>query len=288
MTAERPMTRRGVELRHGNRAMRLKWHKLRHAAHLPGHNRLSLAKGLAAGALMEVDLQLTEDDHWVCLHDLTLDAETTGTGPVAAASRKAIGRLRQRGRDGAPLDTPPLFLDELLEELSHHASGARLQLDLKLDDRSLDGVARARFGAAVAPQATRVDIGAHDWQAVVELASLAPGSSAGFDPLELMADPDAPVLGDRAAAEAFAQAMLAAAPAATMLYLYHGMITEAAGLGVDLVGIAHANGREVDCWTVDPDLDGLEPLLRHLFEVGCDQLTTNAPVELEAWWQRCS
>jgi glycerophosphoryl diester phosphodiesterase len=237
---------------------------------------------------MEVDLQLTADDHWVCLHDLTLDAETTGTGSVAAATRKMIERLRQRDRDGAPLTTPPLFLDELLLALSRHGNAARLQLDLKLDGRSIEGVARARFGALVAPQATRVDIGAHDWQAVVELASLAPGCSTGFDPLGLMPDPDAPRFGDRAAAEAFAAAMVRAAPAAGMLYLYHGMISEAASLGVDLVGIAHAHGREVDCWTVDPGLDGLEHLIRHLFEVRCDQLTTNAPMALEAWWQRCS
>ncbi len=288
MTAERTMTAQGVRLCHGDHAIRLKWHKLRHAAHVPAHDRQSLAAGLAAGALMEVDLQLTADDHWVCLHDATLDGETTGTGPVAAATRKAIERLRQRDQAGAPLTTAPLFLDELLQEMSRHASGARLQLDLKLDGRSIEGVARARFGALVAPLAARVDIGAHDWQAVVDLASLAPGCSAGFDPLELITDPDAPRFADRAAAEAFAQAMIAAAPDATMLYLYHGLITQAAGLGVDLVGIAHGHGREVDCWTVDPGLDGLEPLLRHLFEVGCDQLTTNAPLALDAWWQRCS
>jgi glycerophosphoryl diester phosphodiesterase len=139
-----------------------------------------------------------------------------------------------------------------------------------------------------APQAGRIDIGGHDWRAVVDLAALAPGCGIGFDPLELVADPETPRFGDRAAAEAFAQAMLRVAPDATMLYLYHGLITEAAGLGVDLVGIAHDHGREVDCWTVDPELEGLERLLRHLFDVGCDQLTTNAPVELEAWWQRCS
>ena len=278
----------GVRLSRGDRTIRLKWHKLRRAPQLPAHDRQSLADGLAAGALMEADLQLTADDHWVCLHDATLDRETTGTGPVAAATRKAIERLWQRDQVGTVLGTPPLFLDELLHELFRHAGGARLQLDLKLDARSIEGVARARFGALVAPQATRIDIGGHDWRAVVDLAALAPGCGIGFDPLELVADPDAPVLGDRATAEAFAQAMLAAAPDATMLYLYHGMISEAAVHGVDLVGIAHSHGREVDCWTVDPGQDGLEPLLRHLFEVGCDQLTTNAPVELEAWWQRCS
>lgn len=288
MTAERSMTAHGVRLCHGSHAIRLKWHKLRRAAGLPAHDRRSLAEGLAVGALMEVDLQLTADDHWVCLHDATLDAETTGTGPVAGATRKAIERLMQRDQSGAPLTTPPLFLDELMQSLAHHANGARLQLDLKHDGRSIEGLARARFGAAVAPQAVRIDIGAHDWQAVVDLASLAPGCRAGFDPLELVAGPAAPRLADKAAAEAFAQAMLAAAPGARMLYLYHRLITEAAGFGIDLVGIAHAHGREVDCWTIDLDLDRLETLLRHLFRVGCDQLTTNAPVALEAWWRQCS
>lgn len=288
MTETSAVMGRGLALRHGSHAIRLKWHKLRRAADMPAHDRRSLAEGVAAGALMEVDLQLTADDHWVCLHDATLDAETTGTGPVAGTTRKAIERLRQRDQSGAPLATPPLFLDELLQHLARHATGARLQLDLKLDGRSIEGLARARFGAAVAPQAVLVDIGAHDWQAVVDLASLAPGCRAGFDPLELVAGGDSPRLADKAAAEAFAQAMLAAAPGARMLYLYHRLITEAAGFGIDLVGIAHAHGREVDCWTIDPDLDQLEPLLRHLFRVGCDQLTTNAPVALEAWWQQCS
>jgi glycerophosphoryl diester phosphodiesterase len=136
--------------------------------------------------------------------------------------------------------------------------------------------------------AHRVDIGAHDWQAVTGLAAAAPGSRPGFDPLELLPDPDDPSLADRAAALAFADAMLEEGRGATMLYLYHGLITQAAALGVDLVGIAHAHGREVDCWTVDPGLPGLAPLLRHLFAVGCDQLTTNAPEALEAWWQTCS
>jgi glycerophosphoryl diester phosphodiesterase len=280
------MTARGIALVRGERQLRLKWHKLRRAAGLAAHDRESLEIGLARGALLEVDLRLTADDHWVCLHDATLDAETTGRGPVAAAPRRAIESLRQRDPSGAPLPTPPLFLDELTERLARHDTGARLQLDLKLDGRSIEGLARARFGAAVAPMADRFDIGAHDWQAVSDLASLAPGSRRGFDPLELLPDPEKPLLADRQAAETFAAAMLAAAPAATMLYLYHGLIRQAAALGVDLVGIAHAHGREVDCWTVDPPLDGLDELIGHLFAVGCDQLTTNAPEALETWWQR--
>jgi len=282
------MTGPGLALRQGDHAIRLKWHKLRHRPDCAPHDRESLATGLARGALLEIDLQLTADEHWVCLHDATLEAETTGKGPVAGTSRRVIEGLRQRHQDGSPLDTPPLFLDELLNQLARSPTGSRVQLDLKFDARSLTGLADARFGALVAPLANRVDIGGHDWQAVSQLAGLAPGSRPGFDPLELLADLDDPALEDHSTALAFADAMLASAPTAAMLYLWHGLITRAAAAGVDLVGIAHAHGREVDCWTIDPDLDGLEPLVRHLFATGCDQLTTNAPEALEAWWQRCS
>jgi len=282
------MTGPGLALRHGGHAIRLKWHKLRHRPDRAPHDRESLALGLARGALLEVDLQLTGDDHWVCLHDATLDGETTGSGPVAGTPRAAIERLRQRHQDGTPLDAPPLFLDELVDRLARSPGASRLQLDLKLDGHPVSDQARSRFADLVAPLARRVDIGAHDWPAVTGLAAAAPGSRPGFDPLELLPDPDDPVLADRAAALAFADAMLAEGQGATMLYLYHGLITQAAALGVDLVAVAHAHGREVDCWTVDPDLAGLERLLRHLFAVGCDQLTTNAPEALEAWWQTCS
>lgn len=278
----------GLALRQGDRAIRLKWHKIRDCHDSAPHDRRSLAIGLARGALVEIDLQLTDDDHWVCLHDATLERETTGEGAVAATSRRVIEGLRQRHQDGSPLDAPPLFLDELVDQLTRSPAASCLQLDLKLDGRGLTGLARARFGSLVAPLADRVDIGGHDWQAVAELSSLAPGSRPGFDPLELLPDPDDPVLEDRAAALAFAAAMLETAPAATMLYLYHGLITQAAAMGVDLFAIAHSHGRAVDCWTIDPGLDGLEPLIRHLFATGCDQLTTNAPEALEAWWQTCS
>ncbi len=279
------MTISGLVLRQGDHAIRLKWHKLRDRPDRAPHDRDSLALGLARGALMEVDLQLTGDDHWVCLHDATLDSETTGSGPVAATPRRAIEGLRQRHPDGTPRDAPPLFLDELVGRLAASPGASRLQLDLKLDGRRVSDTARARFAGLVAPSAHRVDIGAHDWQAVTALAATAPGSRPGFDPLELLPEP---VLADRAAALAFAYAMLAEGQGAAMLYLYHGLISQAAALDVDLVGIAHTNGREVDCWTIDPELDGLERLVRHLFATSCDQLTTNAPEALEAWWQTCS
>ena len=63
--------------------------------------------GLARGAALEVDVVLTADGHAVCLHDLSLDSETTGKGLVAEASRAEIERLQQRGHDGTPLPSAP-------------------------------------------------------------------------------------------------------------------------------------------------------------------------------------
>ncbi len=239
--------------------------------------------GLGRGALLEVDLQLTDDSHWVCLHDATLDGETTGSGPVAGRSRFEIEQLKQRHPDGRVLAAAPLFLDELAERLAAAATGARIQLDLKLDRRALDGLARARFKAAVAPIAGRFDLGGEDWALVQELAALAPGIRPGFETSPLAGGKG---LADRGAAERFAAAMVEAAPEAAILYMHYRLIPAAAAFGVDLVGIAHGHGHEVDAWTIDPGIAGLDGLLQLLAETGCDQITTNAPLALEALWRQ--
>ena len=183
------------------------------------------------------------------------------------------------------LADPPLFLDELAERLAATSTGARIQLDLKLDPRAMDGPSRARFKAAVAPIAGRFDLGGEDWALVQELAALAPGIRPGFETWPLVPEGG---LADRAAAERFAAAMVEAAPEAAILYIHYKLIPTAAACGVDLVGIAHGHGHEVDAWTIDPGLPGLVELLRQLAGVGCDQITTNAPLALEAMWQRSS
>ncbi len=67
---------------HEPRLPRLKWHMLRRRRGDPPFFRRNLVAGLEAGAALEVDLVVTADGHFLCLHDLTLDAETTGTGPL--------------------------------------------------------------------------------------------------------------------------------------------------------------------------------------------------------------
>ena len=66
----------GLSIRHGDRGIRLKWHKLRRRADDPPFHRPNLAAGLAAGASMEVDIQPLADGGFVCLHDWTLETQT--------------------------------------------------------------------------------------------------------------------------------------------------------------------------------------------------------------------
>ncbi|MDX1650453.1 MAG: glycerophosphodiester phosphodiesterase family protein, partial [Myxococcota bacterium] len=175
----------GVALRHGDRRIRLKWHMLRRRPPDPAHARANLREGLARGAALEVDLQFSADGVGVCLHDETLDAETTGRGPVAARTAREIAALRQRGEDGVVGDEPPLRLDEVVEEAARRPPAHRgaIQLDLKalaLDDRSVAG-----FAGLVGPSAGRFTVAGEDWPLVERLVAAAPGVRPGFEPLRL-------------------------------------------------------------------------------------------------------
>jgi len=267
----------------GGRRIRLKWHVLRRDSALPAHDRASLAVGIRRGALMEVDLQLTRDGHWVCLHDDTVDAETTGTGPVAAVSRAELAAMRQRDRAGRPLATGPLGLDEVAEAIAADDSGrARVQLDLKVPAEAIGDDAIRRLAALLEGQAERFDLGAHDWPAVRRLVEAVPGLGPGFDPLEMVEARGAIAEQDMAAV---ARAILEAAPGATMFYLHQGLIEAGLAQGVDLVAMAHEAGAGVDCWTLEPEHPGILERLETLAGLGCDQITTNAPERMQALWR---
>ncbi|MGH6944692.1 MAG: glycerophosphodiester phosphodiesterase family protein, partial [Geminicoccaceae bacterium] len=139
----------GVLLRHGDRAVWLKWHQLRRRAGDPAHDRANLELGIARGASLEVDIVATRDGHLVCLHDSELAAETTGKGPVHDQDRSTVERLRQCDNAGHALASPPLFLDELAATLARAPSGwpGRLQLDLKQPLELLDAPIVERFAA---------------------------------------------------------------------------------------------------------------------------------------------
>ena len=247
---------------------------LRRRAGDPAFLRANLDAALSAGAACEVDLVLSADGHFVCLHDLALDRETTGTGPAAALPRREIERLRQRGADGEPLDTQPLFLDEIVDRV--RASGAvapaLVQLDIKVPGRDLSPDVLDRLGRTLGDTAPAFIAGGTEWEAVERLQAAAPGLAGGFDPLRLYPR------SYRLSAEAFRALgayTFAIAPRASIFYLEASMLLAALDLGVNLVEAVTGNGALVDAWTVDPGRPDLPRVLARLIAAGCGQITSN-------------
>jgi glycerophosphoryl diester phosphodiesterase len=258
---------------------RLKWHMLRRRADDPAFLRTNLDAALAAGAACEVDLVLTADGHFVCLHDLALDRETTGTGPAAALPRREIERLRQRGTGGDALGTPPLFLDEIVARV--RAAGgvapALVQLDIKVPGRDLTADVLDRLGRTLGDAAPAFVAGGTEWEAVQRLQAASPGLAGGFDPLRLYPR------SFRLSADAYRALgayTFAIAPDASIFYLEASMVLAALDVGVNMVEAVTSRGALVDAWTVDPSRPDLPRVLSRLVSAGCGQITTNDPETL--------
>jgi glycerophosphoryl diester phosphodiesterase len=241
--------------------------------------RENLMAALRIGAACEVDLQFTLDGHAVCLHDSMLDRETTGHGRVADTMRGAIERLRQRAPDGAPLQSTPLFLDEVTATVraTGVAAPALVQLDVKTRGAALAPEALERLSRLLDGAADAFIASAYEWAAVQHVVAAAPGMHAGFDPLAFYSrsfDLDAD--GYRA----IAARTLTTAPGASVYYLEARLILEALRRGVNLVYEVGATGAQVDAWTIDADLPRLDDVLRSLIRAGVHQITSNDPEHL--------
>lgn len=258
---------------------RLKWHMLRRRRSDPGHLRANLALALEEGAVCEVDIRFTVDGHAFCLHDDTLDRETTGQGSALPLRRAEIERLFQRAGDGTALASPPLFLDEIVATArsAGGSTGGLVQLDVKAPLDALDDAGLQRMAEIMAMAAPRFIVGACDWRTAKRLAAAIPGLQAGFDPLELYprAMPQGAV-----AFRALGERTLAIAPDAAMFYLEGRLVLAGLAEGVNLIEIVTRNGAEVDVWTLDADRPDLRDALGGLIRAGCHQVTSNDPVVL--------
>jgi glycerophosphoryl diester phosphodiesterase len=265
----------------GSRRVFLKWHKLKRRAGDPDFSRDNLVRGLEAGAAVEVDLVLTADDAFVCLHDLTLDRETEGHGPVRARTAAEIAALRQRGPDGRPRDETVLTLEQLAATLRRllPASGGdgRVQLDVKEASADLSDAACRALGMALGAHAGWFTIGGCDWPLVQRLARAAPGVRLGYDPLDRIEGGAAP--------EAVIAHALETAPEAAIVYLWHELVVPALDAGFDPIAPLHAAGKLVDCWTIDPGSPDAARRLKACIAAGADQITTNDAEGLLRLWR---
>ncbi|MFE0754378.1 glycerophosphodiester phosphodiesterase [Inquilinus sp. NPDC058860] len=270
----------GIEIVFQGHRTRLKWHRLQRRPEDIPFTPARLREGMALGASMEVDLRRRADGGFACLHDETLDRETTGRGAVAAATSSDLRALRMRGKDGTPTEERLLLLEDLAELATAGADPATLvQLDLKEADAALDGRSVDAFRSVLAPVAGRFILSGGDWTAVRRLGAAVPGLRLGFDPCD---DDTLGTLVAAADAERFIAAALDHAPDATMIYLSWPIVLRADALGVDLIASCHAAGRTVDAWTLNPDHPGAAAALARLVALRADQITTDAPGVLEA------
>ena len=264
----------------GGSDIRLKWHMLRRERRDAPHLRANLAAGLAAGAALEVDLRLLADGRFACLHDETLEAETSGAGPVADVTSSALAALRVRDAAGGLLDEPPLTLAEVAGAVADGGGAGTVQLDLMEGAATITPAVAAIFSAEVAPAADRFVLSGDDAGAVRRLGAAAEGIGLGIDPSYWKDWSATPSL-----AESCDEA-LAALPGVSIVYLRRELIAAGRDRGDDPVAHLHARGVEVDCWTIDADAPDAPYWLGLAANAGVDQITTNTPGGLAHIWTR--
>jgi glycerophosphoryl diester phosphodiesterase len=274
------MTEPVAVTRDGHRTL-LKWHRARRKASDPVFTGKRILEGMRAGASVEVDLVLTADKGFAVLHDLTLDNDTTGQGPVAAASDDLIRQLRLRGNDGAPIAEPVMLLDDLCALM---AAGpvhpeALLQLDYKEDETVLDARAIGNFARATRPFATNIIVSSGSAAGVKLLTDAVPGMRSGFDPSD--EDRFKTALAD-GTLQRFVDDAVSASPQSEMIYLYWGIVTASSDAGFDIVDAFQKYGKRIDAWTINTVDDESVAVVERLLALKVDQVTTDDPEGLIA------
>lgn len=254
----------------------IKWHRARRRGSDPAFLGRRVIEGMRLGASVEVDLVVHGGEGFAILHDLTLDRETTGTGPVREAGPEALRGLHMRGNDGAALPDTVMLLEDLcalLRSEPPHAD-ALLQLDYKEDMAALGVGAIANFAAAVTPVAGNMIVSGGDMAAIDALAAATPGLCTGYDPCDGEKLAQLRASGDFSR---FISEALETAPGAEMIYLDYAIVLAAEAAGFDIVAPVHAAGRRVDAWTIRRiDQAGLAAIER-LVALKVDQITTDDP-----------
>lgn len=266
--------------RNGHRTW-LKWHRARRKATDPVFTGARILEGMRLGASVEVDLVVTAERGLAVLHDRTLDRETTGTGPVAAASDAAIRELQLRGNDGAPIPDRVMLLNDLcalMAEGQVHRD-ALLQLDYKEDETVLDARAVDKFAEAVGPVAGNMIVSAGSAKAIDLLTAAVPGMKRGFDPSDEQKFRTALTGGNL---QGFVDEAITAMPDADLIYLHWEIVTQADVAGFDIVSAFHQHGTRIDAWTIREVTPESLAQVERLLDLKVDQITTDDPEGLFA------
>ena len=206
----------------------LKWHRARRFGSDPVFTGRRIIEGMAAGASVEVDLVVHGDDGFAVLHDLVLDHETTGQGPVRATPAAVLRGLHLRGNDGAVLPDQVMLLEDLAALIAREGAHpqALLQLDYKEDAAALTPAVIATFAEALRPVARHFILSSGDAEAVGLLTDAVPGMRVGYDPCHMGAIERLQASRDFAG---FVAEAVAASPRADLVYLEYRLVLGGAG-----------------------------------------------------------
>lgn len=257
----------------GHRTM-LKWHRGRKQPSDTPFTATRIREGLAAGASIEIDLQVTGDGNLAVLHDPLLEASTTGTGPVDRATSSEISACRFLDAKGNDSGEHVMLLSDLAALVADGPTrdGAVLQLDFKDPLDAFHDNTASLFAQAVRPVAKHMILSGGDARAVTSLAQAVSGLPVGYDPClqgkmeRTMASGDYP---------GFVADALSTAPWASMMYLHYALVLAADADGFDMIGAFHAAGKTVDAWTIRNIDETTRPAVIRLLQLKADQITTD-------------
>ena len=267
---------------------------------LPAASPPALRACLEAGArVAEVDISLLADGEFALLHGPMLERETTGEGPIAAATSEQVRALHYIRQD-QPTGVPVGLLPDAIALLEQYPRTMELQLDLKPDLYLSDAVlARLIEGLQAIKDRVRVS-SPSDW-ALRKLHALDAELPLGFDPLlyiepDYGADSDPTMPPFRRGAYGFwddhplstrrwgsaaaylaarAEALWIQAPPGAIWYIDATLLGQALDAGFDWIAHLHRLGAEVDAWTLDAHKPERVALANRLAAAGIDRVTTN-------------
>jgi glycerophosphoryl diester phosphodiesterase len=271
---------RGIAIERGGHRTWLKWHRGHRFAGDISFTGERIVEGMELGASVEIDLVRFAGNGFAVLHDETLDAATTGSGPVREASEAYLRGLHLRDPFGTPSSHKVMMLEDLGQLLGKVSRGSRagLQLDLKENSGAIRDADIAAFAAAISPVAGSVILSGGDSVAVERLSQAVPDMAVGYDPCHDGAKERLMETRDFAG---FAARALRAVPHAQMIYLDRRLVLYADQAGYDLIGAFHGAGRLIDAYTINSAVPSALSGVRRLIELKADQITTDDPVGLE-------
>jgi glycerophosphoryl diester phosphodiesterase len=294
-------------LDYAGRRVLLKVHKFGSGlGHHPPNCLAALDEALEGGAeVVEFDVRLLGDNHYVLLHDATLERETDGLGLVSALDSRALGAVRVRGGSASPA-----LLNEVVRRLAAHQAPLKVQVDLKEVMPLTPEAARSLLETLEPMRANgflRVVVGClADWNLRL-LRRLDRTLDVGNDPAFYIHAPfpgfemplptrinaygycDDHPLGFRKVMPVAdylrdrIDVVASQVPGACEFYLHKAFVKRCLEDGFDVVRyLAMEHGALVDVWTLNPGDAEFESHLKTALEAGAGQVTTDSPVGVAA------